>query len=83
MFLIKKLIGVKSNLPFKKMDNLNKKQIERNWRINEVLKILKQIRKEDRRLNEDEFVVNICEQFYCSERTAKEYIKIARSRLNA
>ncbi len=27
------------------------------------------------------FVIHVCERFGCSERTAKEYIKIAQSRL--
>jgi len=63
------------------MDNLNKKQIERNWRINEVLKVLKKIKLEDFGIIEKDFILDICEQFYCSERTAKEYIKIARKRL--
>ena len=54
---------------------------QRAKRIGVVEEALRSIKKKGRILDEGKFVIGICEQFMCSDRTAKEYIKIAKSRI--
>jgi len=64
------------------MDATIEKSLIRGKRISAVEIALREIEnREDLELNMNEFVIKICEQFVCSERTAKEYIKIAQSRI--
>lgn len=51
-------------------------------RIKKVFDALKEISDEGLFLDEKLFLMDICDKFNCSERIAKEYIKIARNRLN-
>lgn len=53
----------------------------RSGRIFQVETSLREVNHKKLLLNEEAFVIMICEKFMCSERTSKEYIKIAKSRI--
>ena len=54
---------------------------KRAKRIKVVEDALRDIQKRSHILDMTAFVIYICERFACSDRTAKEYIKIAESRI--
>lgn len=55
---------------------------ERANRIALVEMSLRQINQDTHRvLDQQAFVIDICERFMCSDRMAKEYIRIAKSRI--
>lgn len=53
----------------------------RSGRIFQVETSLREVNHKKLLLNEEAFCIMICEKFMCSERTSKEYIKIAKSRI--
>lgn len=55
--------------------------LDRSSKIKAVEKALRNVQADDRILDEKEFMIVICEMFGCSARTAKEYIEIAKKRL--
>jgi hypothetical protein len=54
---------------------------ERKRRIDTIEITLREVMRKKRLLDEDKFVVEICNKFDVSERAAKEYIKIAKARI--
>jgi len=65
------------------MDATIKHALERKERIDRVEKTLVSINLDPNRvLIENDFVMLMCEEFGVSEKTSKEYIKIARYRIN-
>lgn len=57
------------------------RQIIRNHHINEVIEILKSIRKKHRDLDIKKFISELCFRYGCSKRTAKEYYDLAFHKL--
>lgn len=55
--------------------------LQRVERLCTVENLLKKIKEKKREVDMSAFVIHVCERFGCSDRTAKEYIKIAQSRL--
>jgi len=54
---------------------------ERIDKISTVENLLKKFKNSKKIFDMPKFVIHICERFGCSDRIAKEYIKIAQSRL--
>jgi hypothetical protein len=63
------------------MDQTLAQTTRRAKRIHTVEIALIKAHNDKKLLDFEKFIVDICEQFNCSERTAKEYIKIAKSRI--
>lgn len=63
------------------MDQSIVQTTRRAKRIHVVQIALLEVKQKKRLLDEEAFIIDICNQFNCSERTAKEYIKIAKSRI--
>ena len=63
------------------MDSTIEHTTRRAKRIHTVEIALIEIKNKKRLLDMGEFVNYVCERFICSERTAKEYIRIAKSRI--
>lgn len=55
--------------------------INRSKRIGVVEKALRDTKIMKRISDEKDFIIIICEQFACSVRTSREYIKIAKARI--
>ena len=56
--------------------------IERKRRINYVEQAIRNALKESLMIDYEALCILICEEFNCAMRTAKEYIKIARHRID-
>lgn len=52
--------------------------IQREIRINEILKILEKIKQKKKELNKKEFIMQICVKYGVQQRKASEYIKVAQ-----
>lgn len=63
------------------MERLNKKQFEKQNRINEIKEAIKKVREKKRELNNKLFLMDICSKYYVSLRTAREYYQIALHQL--
>ena len=59
-----------------------KSEFRRKCRITEITKILKEINDNNLDLDESKFLLELVLKYGCSERKAKEYLKIARFKLN-
>ena len=62
------------------MQNL-KQTLDRENRIAKVERTLRELNRQKRLLDEQAFVDEICNDFMISDRMAKEYIRIAKSRI--
>ncbi|MAH51796.1 hypothetical protein CMI37_38625 [Candidatus Pacearchaeota archaeon] len=60
------------------MDATMLRRQERRSNIKKIVDILKEGLREEKHIDNELFIVDICIQFDVTERTAKEYIKIAR-----
>ncbi len=63
------------------MDSTIEQTKNRASRIFAVETALRKINTSNKMLDYEAFVIEICEMFNCSDRTAREYIKIAKSRI--
>ena len=59
----------------------DKKNFERQAKINDILAVLRQMEAGKIEINTDKFIYEIMLKYGCSERTAKEYIKVATYQL--
>ena len=56
-----------------------KREIERKARISAIRKNLKKVKSESKDFDVKGFIMNICEYYGVSVRTAKEYLEIAET----
>ena len=55
----------------------NELRLQRQQRISEIVKMLKQVKKSKRELDRKEFIMQICIEFDVQQRKAAEYLRIA------
>tara|TARA_R100000750_G_C2294128_1_gene76123 strand:+ start:372 stop:587 length:216 start_codon:yes stop_codon:yes gene_type:complete len=60
---------------------MNKQYHIRNQRIKEVLDTIRIIKSKNMKIDKKKFVFEIAERYGCTERKAKEYLKIAELKL--
>ena len=54
------------------------KEKQRLERIKTIAFSLKEAKEQNKKIDDDKFVINICLRYGCTDRTAKEYIRLSK-----